>query len=429
MSPAFRALVWKDLRLFSRDRRALIMSFAAPIAIASFFGFVLGGPSKKGDIAPMPIAVVDHDQSAVSRQVISDLRGDKTIDVKILGEDEARLNVQTGDLRAAAVIPKGFGQAAMAAFFRGQHKPELRTFYDPSRLAERQMLEGILTGKVMEAVSKEVFSGETGRSTVEQSLKDVESATELNQRDREALLGILRSVQEWQRSGSGSGGLAGGGLTIPFQLKSEAVTANRGEEYNSFAHAFAGMGVQFILFMGIEAGISVLLQRQRGIWRRIRSAPVSRSMLLATRATSAALCAFFVLMVLFGFARLVFGVKVEGSVLGFLGVGMAFSLMTAALGLLVAALGHTPEATRPLAILITLVMVMLGGSWIPTFLFPAWLQTATLAVPTRWAVDGLAAMTWRGLGFSAAITPILAMLGFAALFAFVAVRRFRWDAD
>ena len=30
-----------------------------------------------------------------------------------------------------------------------------------------------------------------------------------------------------------------------------------------------------------------------------------------------------------------------------------------------------------------LMMVMLGGAWVPTFIFPAWLQQFTLIVPVR----------------------------------------------
>jgi ABC-2 type transport system permease protein len=72
-------------------------------------------------------------------------------------------------------------------------------------------------------------------------------------------------------------------------------------------------------------------------------------------------------------------------------------------------------------------MVMLGGAWVPTFVFPAWLQQLTVVVPTRWAVDGFDGMTWRGLGLSAAVAPTLVLLGFAALFGALAVFRFRWE--
>jgi ABC-2 type transport system permease protein len=106
---------------------------------------------------------------------------------------------------------------------------------------------------------------------------------------------------------------------------------------------------------------------------------------------------------------------------------LAFGLLTAAFGLLIAALGGTPEATRGIAIVATLLMVMLGGAWVPTFVFPEWLQSATLVMPTRWAIDGLAAMTWRGLGVEAALAPIGVMLAFGAAFAGLALARFRWE--
>jgi ABC-2 type transport system permease protein len=72
-------------------------------------------------------------------------------------------------------------------------------------------------------------------------------------------------------------------------------------------------------------------------------------------------------------------------------------------------------------------MVMLGGAWVPTFVFPEWLQRLTVVMPTRWAVDGLDAMTWRGLGLDAALAPVGVLLAFAALFAALALARFRWE--
>jgi ABC-2 type transport system permease protein len=72
-------------------------------------------------------------------------------------------------------------------------------------------------------------------------------------------------------------------------------------------------------------------------------------------------------------------------------------------------------------------MVMLGGAWVPTFIFPAWLQRAALVVPARRAVDGLDAMTWRGIGLGGAVVPALVLLGFAVVFGTIAVARFRWE--
>ena len=74
------------------------------------------------------------------------------------------------------------------------------------------------------------------------------------------------------------------------------------------------------------------------------------------------------------------------------------------------------------------MMVMLGGAWVPTFIFPAWLQQFTLVVPVRWAVDGLDAMTWRGIGLSGALVPVAVLFAFALPHsATIAAARFKWE--
>jgi ABC-2 type transport system permease protein len=110
---------------------------------------------------------------------------------------------------------------------------------------------------------------------------------------------------------------------------------------------------------------------------------------------------------------------------GFLGVAIGFGALTAGFGLLIAAFGKTPEAARGIAMFATLILVMLGGAWIPSFMFPPWVQQVTLVTPTRWAIAGLDAVTWRGLGAAGAAPAVAVLLGFALLFTVAAVWRFK----
>jgi len=431
MLTPFLALVRKDLKSFFADRRALLMSVAAPIAIASFFGYIFGGSGGQTETSRIPVLAADQDGSAISREIVSRLAADKFLEVKPSDLGQAREAVRKGKATVAFVIPKDFGAQAGRAFFSAGNKPEIKVLYDPSHGAEMSMVEGILAGHVMEAVSKEMFSGPSGRQNVRETLAQLDQSS-MPQEEKESLRDLLRAVEGWNagqdaRKESGQE-VPREGLTLPYQVSSEAVTSGSGIQYNGYAHSFGGMGIQFILFVGIDVGVGLLLQRQRGVWKRLRAAPLSRTVLLGSRATSAAVTSMFVLLVLFGFARLVFGVRIQGSMAGFLGICAAFSLMTAAFGLLVAALGRTPEATRGLSILATLFMVMLGGAWVPTFIFPQWLQKLTVVIPTRWAMDGLDAVTWRGLGFSSAAIPIALLVGCALLCGALAVTRFRWEA-
>ena len=430
MMTPFRALIRKDLQLFFVDRRALIMSFAIPIVIGSFFGYVLGGQGNQANQSKIAVLTVDQDQSAISSEIVKRLSEEKALDVKPSTLDAARAAVRKGSAIVAVMIPPNFGQDAGRAFFGPSAKPEIDLLFDPSHSAERAMVSGMLTGDVMQAVSKEMFAGQTGREMVKDSLAQGGAKSGSAAGDKNSLEDLLRSVDRWnQQSNLSASGVSSRGLTMPFNTREEAVTARQNVKYNGYAHAFAGMVVQFVLFLGIDVGIGLLQQRQRGLWKRFRAAPLSRGVLLGSRAVSAAILAFLVVQVNFLFARLVFGVRVEGSMLGFLGVSAAFALMTAGFGMLVATLGKTPEATRGLSIFATLIVVMLSGAWIPMFLFPQWLQRLTLVVPTRWAMDGLEAMTWRGLGLEAALAPIAVLLLCAALFGALAVARFRWEAE
>lgn len=385
---AFLALVKKDLVLYFSNRRALIMSIAAPIVIAAFFGSLFGGTGDKP--SRIAVALTDLDGSALAKEVGTSMAADEAFDMKTMAEPEALAAVRAGKVRVAIVLPKGFGEAAPRALVRGGDKPVVTMRYDPSQGPGLAIVRGVFSQHVMSSIGR--AAGMAG--------------------------------------GAGASGAARGGFVLPFTTEATAAIApNAGpaKNYNSYAHSFAGMSVQFILLMGVDVGIGVLLARRLGLWKRLRAAPLGRATLLGSHIASGAAIALVILAAIYAAAMTVFGVRIEGSVAGFIGVAVAFALLTSSFGLLIAALGKTPEATRGLAIFVTLVMVMLGGAWVPSFIFPAWLQTASLAVPTRWAVDGFDAMTWRGLGAEAAVAPIAVMLAFALAFAAIAIWRFDWE--
>ena len=319
---AFRALVRKDIQLFFVDRRALLMSFAIPIAIGSFFGYVLGGAGDQSNQSKIPVLAVDQDASAISRDIVNRLSGEKALEVKPSNPSDARTAVRKGTATVAVIIPPNFGRDAGAAFFGPQQKPEIGVLFDPSHTAERAMVSGMLAGDVMQSVSKEMFTGQTGRAMVKDSLAQVEQSRGLPDEDKKSLEDLLRSVDHWNQQSEQSGDTGvSRGLSMPFTTHEEAITARQNTQYNGYAHAFAGMVVQFVLFLGIDVGIGLLpQQRQRGLWKRFRAAPLSRGVLLGSRAVSAAILAFFVVQVNFLFAPLGFrAVRVEGSLLGFLG--------------------------------------------------------------------------------------------------------------
>lgn len=432
---ALLALIGKDLRLFFHDRRAVILTFVVPIAIASFFGYLFGGgDSKERETGKIEVRAIDQDGTSLSRAVIAGLGRDPALAVRPATLEEGREAVRKGKAAVAVVLPKGFGDAAARGLFNpNAKKPVVGLLHDPSHEGELAMVRGMLTQHAMEAVSAEAFKGPTGEKVLAEQLRDLESPNPgMSSEEQDSLRGLLTGALDMNRrsrapAADGSPATAQPGLGMPFEISAEEVTARQGVRYNGYAHSFAGMGVQFVLFAAIDLGVAILLERQRGIWRRLRGAPVSRGLLLLGKALAAALLGLLTFTVMFAFAFAVFGVRISGSFLGFVAIAVAFALMAATFGLMIAALGKTPQAARGISSLAVLLLVMLGGAWVPSFIFPKWLQTATLATPTRWAVDGFDAMTWRGVGLEGALAPVGVLLLSAVVFGAIAWNRFRWE--
>jgi ABC-2 type transport system permease protein len=375
---AFKALVRKDIAIFLRDRRALVVSVLTPIVVAAFFGFLFGGTGAGGRVVSrMAVGVTDLDGSALTKAVIESLSQDESLQIQLLPEAQAEQLVRAGKLRAAVVFPAEFESLATGSLVGGAGMPDLKLLYDPSQSMVQPMVAGLVTQHVMQRLSRPNFVGNA--------------------------------------------------RPVPFKL--DAVPMTTGPRYNSYSHSFAGMSIQFILFMGIDAGIALLMMRQEGMWRRLRAAPLSRAVLLGSRVAATTLIAVLILAVVYLVAGLAFGVRIAGSVPGFIMVAFAFALLAATTGLMISALGRSVGATRGVSMFTVLILVMLGGAWVPAFLFPEWLQRVTEFVPTRWAVDGFDAMTWRGMPLQSAFIPTAILLAWSAVFSMIAVWRFNWEDD
>jgi len=95
------------------------------------------------------------------------------------------------------------------------------------------------------------------------------------------------------------------------------------------------------------------------------------------------------ILVVFLAGYLLFGVSIMGSFAAFTAMSMVIALLVASVGLLVAAMGDTEARARSISILVILALSMIGGLWLPAFLFPQWLQRISVNLPTSWAMNGL----------------------------------------
>ena len=442
LRPLF-ALVRKDLRVLAQDKHALVLSFVAPIALASFMAAIFGGAGASGP-SRIPIVLVDEDGSTVSKAIVKGAESHPSLASRILPRGEAESVVRRGESALAVVLPRGFGATSADAIVGDGTPPELTVVLDPTRRPDVRLAQGLLTRIILESVSAEAL-GDLGGGWLDgfaeatPKMAATPSKTRDEAVDRAEFLELFRrpdSPDEDKALAEAFPGLRDlvevapkpassrkAGLQMPYEAREVSITpgGTEGERGALAAHAFAGMVVQFVLFSAVEWGVGLLNERKKGLWKRLRVAPVSRGTLLLSKILGCWINSLLIVGAVLGAGALLFGYRVEGSWAALFGLALAFAGMASTFGLMVAALGRSPQGARSVSILATLVLVLLGGCWIPGFLFPEWLNRATVIIPTRWAIDGLDGVLSRGLTLADTLPNILALVGFGAGFGLLAM--------
>ncbi|MDH5506254.1 MAG: ABC transporter permease, partial [Anaerolineae bacterium] len=124
---------------------------------------------------------------------------------------------------------------------------------------------------------------------------------------------------------------------------------------------------------------------------------------------------------------LVFDMNLGHAPMALVAVTLATAAAATGLGLLVAALGKTPEQIGGISTMLALTLAAIGGMMVPTFVMPEFMQQLSKISPHNWALAGYQDVIVRGLGMNAVMLEVGVLAGFAAVFFGFAVWRFRFE--
>ena len=363
------------------------------------------------------------------------------------GRPRAHDAIRLGKRPAALLIPAGTGERIDAGLFgaaMGGGPPTLTLWVDPSRQAEVGMLQGALYRAAMEVVAADSFSRTGGRRQLERMMERLRADGAVPDGERAELQAFLDRGLAFMDAIPGADGAAGGdaeadprnpfagGMPEPVKFSVETISAGGGESspfagYDGYAHAFAGMGVMFLLFGVLEGGLFLIRERHRGTLARVVASPTAPHTVLVAQSIFGITLGVAQLVLMLVIAWAFFGVRVVGSWPGLVAVVVAASAAAAGFGLCIAAFFRTERQAQPVAILIILVTSALGGSWWPLFVTPPLMQDLASVTITKWAVGGLEGALWRGWGFGDMAWPACILLGMATGLHALAWWRFRFE--
>jgi ABC-type Na+ efflux pump permease subunit len=109
-------LIIKDLKVIVRHRGAIIASLCLPFLLYGIFAFAFSNMmQREADISPMRVAVVDKENSTLSRMLINNFKDNRSfsnmVNMDIIEYPEAEKSFERNELTGIIVIPEGFSRS------------------------------------------------------------------------------------------------------------------------------------------------------------------------------------------------------------------------------------------------------------------------------------------------------------------------------
>ena len=173
-------------------------------------------------------------------------------------------------------------------------------------------------------------------------------------------------------------------------------------------------------------GFAIVEARQKKLLKRLVASPMPRWQYLASYLLSRLVMLVIEVVAFLGFARLVFGVPLRGSLLELSLLCVLTSLAFSALGLLVASRARTMEAASGLMNLVMLPMWILSGVFFSASRFPNVIQPFVRALPLTAANDALRGNMLQGMNLGQLLPQVAILLAWLIVPFLISLRIFRW---
>lgn len=400
------------LLVLLRDRGALLMGFVVPVVFFLILAEIFTS-SADGELR-LRLALTDEIQSPESLRLLAALEANASIErVDHAGDRETvRELVRRGTADVGLVLradgepltgPPGFGP------------PPLLLLVDPARAVIADLLTGQLQrayfGALPDVPLRNVIDlvGSEFTEFTPGQLAEIETG----------LGGMVRAAE------------AGAEVGFRFDdLLDRTSVVGQSASRNQVAYYAGAIAFMFLLLAAAQGAMTLIDEHESGILDRIAAGPAGPAPVMDGKFLFLAGQGLVQTTLIFAAAWLIYGVDLPGEWPGFLLVSVAAALCAAGIGLALVALCGTRARAQVMPVVVIVTVSAIGGSMVPRFFMPPWLQDLGWLTPNTWALEAYSGVFWRGAAASELLLPciLLALAGVAGLAcARLAVRRMLGD--
>lgn len=360
------AIAKKEARQLRRDRRSLLLAFLLPLLLLVLFGYAISW-----DVRDIALAVVDHDGTAKSRELVQSFEasGYFTVVARPAGPGAARELFARGRAILVLVIPPGF------AADLGQGVPvEVQALLDGS---------------------------DANTATIAQAYAEA-TAQAFSQR-------VL---------------LRGERLTLPLTAESR-VWFN--EELASRNMIVPGLvAVIMMIIAALLTSLTIAREWERGTMEQLAATPVTRLEVVLGKLLPYLAIGFFDTVLSSALGVWIFDVPFRGFAPLFAGLSLLFLVGSLGLGIFISAAARSQVLATQVAMVVTfLPAFLLSGFMYAIEVMPKPLQLVTMLVPARYFLVVTRGIFLKGVGAEVLAPQAAVMLLYAVVGLGLAVAKFR----
>jgi len=369
------AVLRKELRQITRDKRMIAVLVLAPAVQLIVFGF-----AANFEIEELPTVFCDHDGTARSRALRQALTAEGTFRDLGAAADCARpeLDVQQGRARVAVVFPRGLARDLAAD--RTAHVQALIDGTNPT-------------------VGRYAANAIVGWS-------------------RAASMPVL--TERLERVA----GLTGTAPSVARLSAEPRLLYNPAMESSMFMVPGVAAMILLVVTM-IAASMGLAREREAGTLEQVIVTPIGVVALLLGKVLPFVLVGLFDVLLVLVLGNSVFDVPIRGS-LALLALGTLLYLMsTVGLGLFVSTVSRNQQQAFMVGFFVMMPAVLLSGVMTPISSMPSWLQPLTYVNPMRYYVEVLRGVLLKAADLQDLAFPFVALGVYGAGILGMASLRFR----
>ncbi|PKN93694.1 MAG: ABC transporter permease [Chloroflexi bacterium HGW-Chloroflexi-6] len=375
MNSRLFSIIRKEFIQIFRDKRTLALILVIPIMQLFLLGY-----AATNDVRNVPLAVFDQSNSAESRALLDSYRAADyfSIDFAAASEDEIQNLIETGQARAALIVPPDYasrlkeGAAQVMFILDGSDPSVAATSLSAAKLIGQNHATAILSQKV----------ARSGQSLKLQPPVDVRTTVWYNP-------DLISSY-----------------FMIPGVI-----------------------GMILYAITAILTASAVVRERERGTIEQLIVTPIRSWELVIGKVLPYTILALFDTLEVLLVGHWWFGVPIRGSMLLIIFVSAIFLLSGLGVGLFASTIANTQQEAMLTVWMTLLPSIFLSGFFFPLEAMPKVLYYISYAMPLRYYLSIIRVLLLKGVGLESIIPDFIALTLFGVVIMSAAALRFKKRLD